>query len=142
MHHKHGIHKIEDLQHLGKADYHIHTRYSDGKPTPQEVLDYVENHTDLAVIAITDHDTLEGALGAQKLMKGKNYRFELIIGEEMTSKDGHIIGLFLKERVEPGLSAEETVAAIKKQGGIVIAAHPFERTDWNNQTRPMMNGVG
>lgn len=142
MHHKHGIHKIEEFKHLGKADYHIHTNYSDGKPTPQEVLDYVENSTDLDVIAISDHDTLDGVLEAKELMKGKNYRFELIIGEEITAKEGHIVGLYLKEVIPAGLSAKDTVKAIKSQGGIAIAAHPFERTNWNNATRPMMNGVG
>jgi hypothetical protein len=137
-----GIKKIEDFQALGKADYHIHTNYSDGKPTPREVLDYVENHTDLDVIAISDHDTLEGALEARKLMKQKKYRFELIIGEEVTSREGHIVGLFLKKAVPAGLSAQETVREIKKQGGVVIAAHPFVKNDWNNAERPMMNGVG
>lgn len=147
---KHGIHKIEDYEHLGKADYHIHTLYSDGKPTPQEVLDYVENHSDLDVIAICDHDTIEGALEAKELMKdpstalgaGKKYLFELIIGEEVTSKEGHIVGLFLKKAIEPGLPAKEVVKQIHAQGGITIAAHPFERTEWNNAERPIMNGVG
>ena len=139
---KHGVHKIEDFQHLGKADYHIHTNYSDGKPTVQEVLDYVQNHTDLDVIAISDHDTLDSALEAKKLVSEGNYRFELIIGEEITAKEGHIVGLFLKEVIPAGLSALDTIRAIKSQGGLAIAAHPFEQTSLNNADRPIMNGVG
>lgn len=139
---KKGLRKIEELQGLGKADYHIHTNYSDGRPTVREVLEYVQNNTDLDVIAICDHDTLEGALEAKELMKEKKYRFELIIGEEITTKEGHIVGLFLKEEIPAGLSAKDTIEAIKSQGGIAIAAHPFERTSWNNADRPMMNGVG
>src|SRR3989337_4011960 len=132
---KKGIHIIEEFIKISKADYHIHTNYSDGKPTPLEVLEYVENETDLAVIAITDHDTLGGVLEARELMKKKSYRFELIIGEEVTAKEGHIIGLFLKEKVEPGLSAKETVKKIKEQNGLAIADHPFEKTSWTNDHR-------
>ena len=83
--------------HLGKADLHIHSNCSDGKPSIEEILEYVEHKTDLDVIAITDHDTIDGALLAQELMKRKKYRFEVIIGEEISTKRGHIIGLFLKK---------------------------------------------
>jgi len=102
----------------------------------------VENYTDLDVIAITDHDTIDSALEAKNLMRTKNYRFQLMIGEEITAKEGHIIGLFLKKTISGGLSAKETVKLVHEQGGITIASHPFERTSWNNATRPMMNGVG
>ena len=102
---KHGLKKIEDFRHLGKADLHIHSNFSDGKPSVQEILDYTQNYTDLNIIAITDHDTIAGALEAHKLMLQKYYRFELIIGEEVTAEEGHILGLFLTEAIEPGLTA-------------------------------------
>jgi len=139
---KKGLKKIEELQGLGKADYHIHTNYSDGRPTVQEVLDYAQNHTDLDVIAIADHDTMGGAFEAQELMQKGSYRFELILAEEITAKEGHILGLFLKEEIPAGLSALDTIKAIKSQGGLAIAVHPFERPSWNNAERPIMNGVG
>ena len=80
---------------LGKADLHIHTNYSDGKPSVEEILEYVQNKTDLDVIAITDHDTIEGAVLAKKIASEKKYRFEVIIGEEVSAQEGHIVGLFL-----------------------------------------------
>ena len=87
--------KIENLAGLGKADYHIHSNFSDGKPSVEEILDWVENQTDLDLIAITDHDTVDGAMLAKQIMNEKSFRFSLIIGEEISTKSGHIIGLFL-----------------------------------------------
>lgn len=139
---KRGIRKIEDLTRLGTADVHIHTNHSDGRPTVKEVLDYVQNRTDLDVVAIADHDTMAGYFEAQKLMQEGGYRFELIGAEEVSSSAGHILALFIKEPIKPGLSAAETVAAIHRQKGLAVAAHPFERTRWQNQGQPMMNGVG
>lgn len=139
---KKGIHKIEDFSGLGKADVHIHTNYSDAKPTVLQVLEYVENRTNLDVIAIADHDTMDGYFEARELMEAKKYSFELISAEEITSLQGHILGLFLKEPIKPGLSAEDTVREIHHQKGLAVACHPFEKNRWNNQERPMMNGVG
>lgn len=139
---KKGIHLIEYFEGLSKADVHIHTLYSDGQPTVQDVLDYVENKTDLDVIAIADHDIMDGYFEAKELMQEKKYRFEIIPAEEITSKQGHILGLFLKELIEAGMEAKDTVAEIHRQGGLAVAVHPFEKTRWNNRERPMMNGVG
>lgn len=107
----------------GRADLHIHTCHSDGRPTVPALLEHVARHTRLQVIAITDHDTIEGALVARDLEH--RYAFEVITGEEITSREGHILGLFLQRRVPPLLSAQETIAAIHEQGGLAIAAHPF-----------------
>ena len=76
----------------------------------------------LSCIAVTDHDTIEGALAVQRIAP-----FLVIIGEEISSLDGHIIGLFLTERIPAGLSADTTIAHIKNQGGLVVAPHPFSR---------------
>lgn len=130
------------MQKLYKADVHIHSCYSDGRPSVKEILDYVQNYTDLDVISISDHDTLEGAYEAKKIMAAGNYRFELILGEEITSQDGHILGLFLQNEIPGGLNAEETVKAIHAQGGVAISAHPFERSSWNNKDLPIMHGIG
>jgi predicted metal-dependent phosphoesterase TrpH len=99
-----------------KADLHIHTRHSDGLATVPEVLEYASRRTDLRVVAITDHNTLEGAL----LAKSIEHRCE-----EITSRWGHILGLFLTEEVPPGLSAADTISRIEAQGGVAIVAHPF-----------------
>lgn len=127
---------------LGKADVHIHSIYSDGGASTQEILDYTQHRTDLDVIAISDHDTIEGAKQAQKLMEGKNYRFELIVGEEITSIDGHIIGLFLKEAIPPGLSTQDTLARIRTQGGLAIASHPFYHSKLHHSRYATMDGIG
>ena len=106
-----------------KADLHIHSNHSDGLGKIPEIMEYVATETDMKVIAITDHNTLEGALFAQSLQD--MYDFEVIVGEEISSKSGHIIGLFLEKAVPAGLSAAETVACIAEQDGIAIIAHPF-----------------
>ena len=137
----------EARKHLGqlsKADLHIHSNFSDGKPSIEEILDYVEKETDLAVIAITDHDTIEGALLARELLAKKKHRFEVVVGEEVSSLEGHILGLYLKKAIKPGLPAHQVISEIHSQGGIAIAAHPLYTTRMNHRemASPIVNGVG
>lgn len=137
------IHKqFSRLKNIGKADLHIHSNYSDGHPSIEEILEYVQTQTDLNVIAICDHDTIEGAVQAKKLASGSNYHFEVIVGEEISCIEGHILGLFLKETIPGQISAKEAVKKIKEQGGIAIAAHPFYKTKLLNSNMVVMNGVG
>ncbi len=107
-----------------KADLHIHSTRSDGLASPRQIMEYAARRTDLSVIAITDHNTLEGALDAKE-MQHEYPGLEVVVGEEITSKWGHILGLFLDEEVPPGLSAVETIARINEQGGVAVIAHPF-----------------
>lgn len=81
----------------------------------------------LDVIAITDHDTIDGALIAAELARVRHGP-EVVVGEEVSSRDGHILALFINELVRPNMSAEETIDAIHTQGGLAIAAHPYWRT--------------
>jgi len=111
------------------ADLHVHTTASDGTCSPAEVLAFASEATDLAAIAICDHNTNEGALEAAA-MAGR-YRVDVIVGQEVESADGHILGLWTPKLVSPGLSAEETVALIQEQGGLAIAAHPFAPRWWH-----------
>jgi len=111
------------------ADLHIHTTASDGTASPSEVLSFVSEATDLSVIAICDHNTNEGALEAAAI--AHRYRVEVVVGQEVESADGHILGLWTPEVVRPGLSAEDTVALIHGQGGLAIAAHPFAPRWWH-----------
>jgi predicted metal-dependent phosphoesterase TrpH len=112
---------------MGLADVHMHTTASDGLGTPRELVEYVQQATDLDVIAITDHDTIEGALRARDLTAGGSYRFELIVGEEVSTREGHLLGLFLERPVAPGQSIERSIELIHEQGGLAIVAHPFHR---------------
>ena len=121
-----------------KADTHLHTTYSDGVSTPAELVDYVVLHTDLRVIAITDHDTTDGAYVARRYARTHGLDLEVIIGQEVTTDEGDIIGLFLNTTLPQYATAIEAVRAIQAQGGLAIAAHPFSY--WATAT--LMKGVG
>lgn len=125
----------------GKADLHLHTAHSDGQISVRALLDHVAARTDLTAIAITDHDTIAGAEVARRLARDGDYPFEVIVGEEVTTRDGHIVGLFLTAAVPPGLSAAATVDAIHAQGGLAFAPHPFFK-DRPRRDRRAMDGVG
>lgn len=127
---------------MGKADLHLHTRHSDGEPTVRQLLDHVAAHTTLDVIAITDHDTIAGALEAREIMHHGKYPFDLVLGEEVSTRDGHLVGLFLRERIPPGLSAAETTAMIHAQGGLAFAPHPFFRARQTAEAAITMVGLG
>ena len=106
-----------------KADLHIHSNHSDGLARIPEIMDYVQEKTDLSVIAITDHNTMDGAYFAKSLEE--MYDFEVVLGEEISSKSGHVIGLFIEDPIPAGLSVIETISRIHEQDGIAIIPHPF-----------------
>jgi predicted metal-dependent phosphoesterase TrpH len=129
------------MAHWGRADLHLHTTASDGWPTPAQLVEHAARGAGLNVIAVTDHDTIEGALRAADHAARRARKLHLIVGEEVSSLDGHIVGLFLERRVSPGMSAAATVHAIHDQGGLAIAAHPFWRTQRQVRTGAA-HGVG
>lgn len=133
---------IRQAANLSKADLHIHSNYSDGRPTINEILDYVENKTSLDAIAISDHNTIEGALEAQSIAKEKKLSFEIIVGEEISTNKGHILALYLKKAIKPGMSVGETLKEIHTQHGIAIAPHPFQYTRLKSPKMAVMNGIG
>jgi predicted metal-dependent phosphoesterase TrpH len=118
----------------------MHTCHSDGQPTVRELLDHVRDNTNLDVIAITDHDTLDGARRAAAM--AGDYPFDVIVGEEVTSIDGHVVGLFLHDWVPPGMTVEATVAEIHAQGGLAFAPHPFFRNGFFSNKGNSMLGLG
>ena len=104
-----------------KIDLHTHSVGSpDGGITLEEYARLLDDKV-LDMIAVTDHDSIEQALVIQNELGPR-----IIIGEEITSLEGEIIGLFLDQKIEPGLTAKKTVHAIKSQGGLVYIPHPFE----------------
>ena len=109
----------------GRADMHLHTLYSDGVMEVQALLDRVEHFTDLDLIAVTDHERIDGALRARELHAAGDYHFGLVVGEEITTRRGHLLALFLDERVPALRPLEETIERIHAQGGIAIAPHPM-----------------
>lgn len=110
---------------MSKADLHLHTVYSDGYSTPAQLVDYVCDYTDLRVIAITDHDAIDGAYEAQQYAQTRN--IDVIIGEEISTREGHMLAYFIERHIRNGMTARDTIAAIHDQGGLAVAAHPY---DW------------
>ena len=101
---------------------HVHTNYSKcAESTIEEIRTYCENHN-IKSIAICDHNEIKGALELAKAAKNLN----VIIGEEIKTKQGEIIGLFLKHKIEPFGSLAETIDKIKEQGALVYLPHPFD----------------
>ncbi|MFZ4815113.1 MAG: PHP domain-containing protein [Phototrophicaceae bacterium] len=107
----------------GRADLHMHTRASDGLARVADLLAFVQQRGGLDVIAITDHDTLEASLWA--LEHADQYPFEIVPGLEVTSREGHILGLWITQKIQAGLNLEDTVQAIHEAGGVAVLAHPF-----------------
>ncbi len=121
-----------------KADTHIHTTYSDGFNTPEETVEIIAARTDLRVIAITDHDTAEGAFVAQAHAQHCGLPLEVVIGQEVSTREGDVVGLFLTATLPPYPTAAEAIEAIHAQGGLAVAVHPFSR--WI--TFSLMPGLG
>lgn len=104
-----------------KVDLHTHSSASpDGGITPDQYQNALESGV-LDVVAITDHNSIDLAVAMQKQLGDK-----IIVGEEIMTNRGEIIGLFLEERIKPGLSPLDTVRQIKDQKGLVYIPHPFE----------------
>lgn len=104
-----------------KIDLHTHSIAShDGGLRPEQYAKLVSEGI-LDVVAVTDHNRIDFAT---RLTKDLGDR--IIVGEEIMSTSGEIVGLFLKELVRPGLTPLETVKQIKEQGGVVYIPHPFE----------------
>ncbi|MBD0348539.1 MAG: PHP domain-containing protein, partial [Thermoleophilia bacterium] len=108
------------------CDLHMHTSWSyDCAVDVTDLLDHAEA-IGLGAIAITDHNVFGGALEAVELARGRP--LTVIPGQEIkTDAQGEVIGLFLREEVQPGMSFEDTIAAIREQGGIVYIPHAFDR---------------
>ena len=103
-----------------KADLHVHTTYSsDSIITPSDLVFYAKKRG-LTAVAVTDHNQVEGA---KKIARETD--FLIIPGTEVSSRDGHIVGLNVNEVIPRGLSADETVDRIHRAGGVAIACHPY-----------------
>jgi predicted metal-dependent phosphoesterase TrpH len=109
------------------CDLHMHTDHSPDCATPAELLLETAKERGLGAIAITDHNEISGALEAQEIAAGIG-GIKVIVAEEVkTAHEGEVIGLFLSERIERGMSMAETIAEIRRQGGLVYVPHPFDR---------------
>jgi predicted metal-dependent phosphoesterase TrpH len=121
------------------VDLHMHTDHSGDCATPVEVLLATAREQGLGAIAVTDHNEISGALEASRQAASSDpaianpahpagLPIKVIVAEEVkTAEQGEVIGLFLKEKIPRGLTLQETVAEIKRQGGLVYVPHPFDR---------------
>jgi predicted metal-dependent phosphoesterase TrpH len=112
---------------LGLADLHLHTRASDGLATARELVERAERDTDLDVIAITDHDDTLAALEARDYATRCGFRVQVIPGVEVTTRDGHLLALFVDERPPALRGLAHTAEWVLNHGGLCIAPHPFTR---------------
>ncbi|MGN6258915.1 MAG: PHP domain-containing protein [Solirubrobacterales bacterium] len=112
---------------LIEVDLHMHTDHSGDCATPVDVLIHTARDRGLGAIAITDHNEVSGALEARKLAEELG-DIKVIVAEEVkTAEQGEVIGLFLEEKIPKGLTMAETIAEIRRQGGLVYVPHPFDR---------------
>src|SRR4051794_5389759 len=107
------------------VDLHMHTDHSPDCATPVETLLETAADVGLGAIAITDHNEISGALEARDKADGQ---VKVIVAEEVKTADqGEVIGLFIEEKIERGMTLQETIAEIRRQGGLVYVPHPFDR---------------
>ena len=112
---------------LIEIDLHMHTDHSPDCATPVDVLLATAKERGLGAIAITDHNEISGAVEAQRLAEEMG-GIKVILAEEVkTAEQGEVIGLFLNEKIPRGMTMAETIAEIKRQGGLVYVPHPFDR---------------
>jgi len=109
----------------GRADLHIHSMASDGISSTSEILDWAVERTELDVIALTDHERIDAAVAARQMAHERGLRVDVIVGEEVTTRGGHLLGLFLERRIRPWASLRDSIAMIHDQGGLAIVAHPL-----------------
>ncbi len=108
------------------VDLHMHTDHSSDCATPVETLLATARDAGLGAIAITDHNEVSGAFAAAEV--ADEFGVKVIIAEEVkTAEQGEVIGLFLNERIERGMTMAQTIAEIRRQGGLVYVPHPFDR---------------
>ena len=109
----------------GRADLHIHTVASDGTATIGDILDHVVAQGELDVIAITDHERIDAALAARSIALDRGLAVEVVVGEEVTTRGGHLLALYVETPIRSYRSLRDTVAAIHDAGGLAVPAHPL-----------------
>jgi predicted metal-dependent phosphoesterase TrpH len=115
----------DEPRRTGRADLHIHTMASDGTSSVPEILAHVASMGVLDVIAITDHERIDAAVAARHMAEDQGLPFQVVVGEEITTLGGHLLGLFLERPVPALRSLRWSIEAVHDQGGLAIPAHPL-----------------
>ncbi|HEY3523809.1 MAG TPA: PHP-associated domain-containing protein [Candidatus Limnocylindrales bacterium] len=108
----------------GRADLHVHSRASDGVDGIEALLE-AAIAAGLDVVAITDHERIDAAVAARDLADERGMAIEVVVGEEITTRGGHLLGLWLERRVPALRALGWSIAAIHDQGGVAVPAHPL-----------------
>ena len=110
------------------ADFHIHTRFSRDSILTEEKFLRIAVERGLTHVCVTNHNNVEGAIAVRDKARelGLDDRIEVILGEEVSTTDGEVVGIFLTKTIPRGLSANETADEIHRQGGLVSIPHPFD----------------
>ncbi|HXY87214.1 MAG TPA: PHP domain-containing protein [Candidatus Acidoferrales bacterium] len=116
-----------------KLDLHVHTRYSPDSDSPVEAIVLRACEIGLDGIAVTDHNTVKGSLEAEKLVTDLNLNLIIIPGMELSTKEGHLLILGIRDELPPGLSIGETIKMAREKGATIIVPHPYQ---------VLRNGVG
>ncbi len=124
---------------MKKYDLHIHTVYSPCSVNKPETILKIAKKEGLDGIAITDHNSIKGALKTKKLNKDKD--FEVILGDEVKTDHGDILALYLQKEIKKR-KLFEVIDEVKSQGGLMVIAHPFRCTPWLKFTYPLEKLVG
>lgn len=107
-----------------RTEFHIHTKASSDSFLGKHAILARCKIKHIDCLAITDHNEVSGALEFKSWLEPRGVK--VIVGEEIFTSEGEVIGLWLSERISPGLSLQETVAEIKRQGGVVYVPHPYD----------------
>lgn len=113
---------------LAFADFHAHTRFSRDSRLTEDALLHAAVQRGLTHICVTDHNTVDGAIAVRDRARemGLDDRITVIVGEEVSTADGEMIGIFLERTIPRGLSANATADEIHAQGGLVSIPHPYD----------------
>ena len=107
-----------------RIDPHVHTLASDGIDDVETMIQ-AGLAAGLDAIGITDHERVDAALAGQAIAQHRGWPIEVIVGEEVTTRGGHLVGLYLTRRIRPWHSLKDSIARIHEQGGLAIIAHPL-----------------
>jgi predicted metal-dependent phosphoesterase TrpH len=120
-----------------RLDMHMHTEYS--RDSRVALADFAElaRKAELGAVCITDHDTIEGGLRLREMNTG----LQVIVGEEITTADGELVGLYLEKAIAPGQSAARSIDLIHEQGGLAYVPHPFSRNRRRHLRRSTLEQV-
>lgn len=114
------------MQTLLRAEFHVHTRFSKDSLLALWLLYFKCRYKKINYVAVTEHNNIKGGLAFSDFCAKRKRKVGCIVGEEVMTQSGEIIGLYLKEEIPSGLSAAETIQRIKSQNGIVYVPHPYD----------------